>query len=81
MFPGIAGRMHRELVSLSPTGMRIKVFTVADPERQYSTWIGGSILTSFSTFQKLWCLKQEYDEYGPGIVHRSTFFFSPQEVP
>lgn len=28
-------------------------------------------LASLSTFQNLWCSKQEYDESGPGIVHRS----------
>ncbi|KAF9236433.1 actin protein 4, isoform b [Melanogaster broomeanus] len=38
--------------------------------RKYSVWIGGSILASLSTFQNLWCSKQEYDESGPGIVHR-----------
>ena len=48
-----------------------QVKIVAPPERKYSVWIGGSILASLSTFQNLWCSKQEYDESGPGIVHRS----------
>ena len=39
-------------------------------------WIGGSILASLSTFQNLWCSKQEYDESGPSIVHRSMFLNS-----
>ena len=69
MFPGIADRMQKELMALSPTSMKIKI--VAPPERKYSVWIGGSILASLSTFQNLWCSKQEYDESGPGIVHRS----------
>ena len=51
----------------------IKVKIVAPPERKYSVWIGGSILASLSTFQNLWCSKQEYDESGPGIVHRSKY--------
>ena len=50
-----------------------QVKIVAPPERKYSVWIGGSILASLSTFQNLWCSKQEYDEAGPGIVHRSKF--------
>jgi actin, other eukaryote len=50
-----------------------QVKIVAPPERKYSVWIGGSILASLSTFQNLWCSKQEYDESGPGIVHRSTY--------
>lgn len=58
-----------------------QVKIVAPPERKYSVWIGGSILASLSTFQNLWCTKQEYDESGPGIVHRSAFtlgFFTQQ---
>ena len=51
-----------------------QVKIVAPPERKYSVWIGGSILASLSTFQNLWCSKQEYDEAGPGIVHRSKSF-------
>jgi len=70
MFPGIADRMQKELTALSPASMKVKI--VAPPERKYSVWIGGSILASLSTFQNLWCSKQEYDESGPGIVHRSA---------
>ena len=71
MFPGIGDRMQKELTALSPASMKVKI--VAPPERKYSVWIGGSILASLSTFQNLWCSKQEYDESGPGIVHRSTY--------
>jgi hypothetical protein len=74
MFPGIADRMQKELTALSPSSIKVKI--VAPPERKYSVWIGGSILASLSTFQNLWCSKQEYDESGPGIVHRSTFLYS-----
>lgn len=51
--------------------MHPQVRVIAPPERKYSVWIGGSILASLSTFQNLWISKQEYDESGPGIVHRS----------
>ncbi|EMD36924.1 actin-2-like protein [Gelatoporia subvermispora B] len=71
MFPGIADRMQREITALAPATMKVKI--VAPPERKYSVWIGGSILASLSTFQNLWCTKQEYDESGPGIVHRKCF--------
>jgi actin beta/gamma 1 len=50
-----------------------QVRVVAPPERKYSVWIGGSILASLNTFQDLWCTKQEYDESGPAIVHRSDY--------
>jgi len=71
MFPGIAERMTKELTTLAPSTMKIKV--VAPPERKYSVWIGGSILASLSTFQQMWISKSEYDEAGPSIVHRKCF--------
>lgn len=36
----------------------MKVKIVAPPERKYSVWIGGSILSSLSTFQQMWISKQ-----------------------
>ncbi|XP_071119144.1 actin, cytoplasmic 1-like [Haliotis cracherodii] len=71
MFPGIADRMQKEITSLAPSTMKIKI--IAPPERKYSVWIGGSILASLSTFQQMWISKQEYDESGPSIVHRKCF--------
>merc|ERR1711900_93057 len=71
MFKGIGERMTKELTALAPSTMKIKV--VAPPERKYSVWIGGSILSSLSTFQQMWISKTEYDESGPTIVHRKCF--------
>ena len=71
MFQGIGERMTKELTALAPSTMKIKV--VAPPERKYSVWIGGSILSSLSTFQSMWISKAEYDESGPAIVHRKCF--------
>jgi len=71
MFPGIGERMTKELTALAPSTMKVKV--VAPPERKYSVWIGGSILSSLSTFQQMWISKNEYDESGPTIVHRKCF--------
>jgi len=71
MFQGIGERMTKELTALAPSTMKIKV--VAPPERKYSVWIGGSILSSLSTFQQMWISKGEYDESGPSIVHRKCF--------
>ena len=71
MFPGIAERMNTELVALAPSTMRIKV--VAPPERKYSVWMGGSLLSDLSTFQTMWITKAEYGDSGPSIVHRKCF--------
>jgi len=69
MYPGIADRMTKELTDLAPGGVKVR-----PPERKYSVWIGRLILASLSTFQNTWISKLEYDESGPGIVHRSTWF-------
>jgi actin-related protein len=68
MFGGIAERMQKEVKALAPDSMTIKI--IAPPERKYSVWIGGSILSSLSTFEEMWITKAEYDEAGPSIVHR-----------
>eukprot|EP00121_Abeoforma_whisleri_P010846 Awhi_evm1s10000 len=62
MLPGIAGRVHRELTRLAPATMKINI--IAPPERQFSAWMGGSILASLH--QKFrWISKEEYNESGP----------------
>ena len=71
MYPGIADRMQKNISALAPPLARIKI--IAPPGGKYSTWIGGSILASLSTFQQMWISKQEYDESGPAIVHRKCF--------
>jgi len=71
MFLGIDSRLKKDLSGLAPASAKVKI--VAPPERKYSVWIGGSILSSLSTFQDMWVTKDEYDESGPGIVHRKCF--------
>jgi actin-related protein len=71
MFTQIDKRLEKELTQLAPASVKVKI--VAPPERKYSVWIGGSILSSLSTFQDMWISKDEYDESGPGIVHRKCF--------
>jgi len=71
MYPGLADRLTKEITALAPVTMKIKVY--APPERKYSVWIGGSILSSLATFQSMWITKDEFDDAGPGIVHRKCF--------
>ena len=70
MYPGIVDRMQKEIL-VAPPFARIKI--IAPPERKYSTWIGGCILASLSTFQQMWISIQEYDESGPAIVRCKCF--------
>lgn len=71
LFEGMGERMWQELHQLAPSNTKIKL--LAPPERKYSTWLGGSILASLSTFQTMWINKQEYDDSGPSIIHRKCF--------
>merc|ERR1712146_646387 len=68
MFEGIGERMTQEITTLAPSSMTVKV--IAPPERKFSVWIGGSILSSLSTFANMWMTREEYDEVGPSLVHR-----------
>lgn len=68
MYEGIGERMTKEVTALAPSTMSIKI--IAPPERKFSVWIGGSILSSLSTFASQWITKEEYEETGPSIVHR-----------
>lgn len=48
MFPGIVERLSKEMSELAPPSISVKVY--APPERKFSVWIGGSILSSLASF-------------------------------
>ncbi len=73
MFPNIAERLTSEVQKLAPSATISKVKVYANPERKYSVWVGGSILSSINNFQSMWITKAEYEEAGPQIVHRKCF--------
>ncbi|KAM7533878.1 hypothetical protein Aperf_G00000111105 [Anoplocephala perfoliata] len=68
MFPGMAERLKKDVSQMAPSKANVRV--VAQPERKYCVWIGGSILGSLSSFRKVWISREEYEEVGPGIVHK-----------
>ena len=71
LFPGMIERFNKEMIDVAPPTIMIKVSTL--PERKNSAWIGGSMLASLPTFQKMLISKGEYNEFGPSIVHRKCF--------
>jgi actin-related protein len=73
MFPGLPERLTKEVQKLAPQAISSKVKVIANPERKYSVWIGGSILSSLSNFQCMWITKADYDEAGAQVVHRKCF--------
>ena len=69
MFPGLKERLHKELSELVPENVEIRID--APPERRYSVWIGGSILASLKTFQRLWISKKEFEDQGASVAKRT----------
>jgi actin len=68
MFNGFRDRFAQEIKSMVPTSMKEEVYISESPERQYSSWQGGSILSSVSTFESNWITRKEYYEFGPDKV-------------
>lgn len=68
MFEGLSERLKKDVSALMPGGAAVK--TLAPPERAYSVWIGGSILSSLSTFDQSWITRDEFEESGAAIVHK-----------
>jgi len=68
MYPGLKERLTREIKEQIPSSVEVKI--IAPPERMYSVWIGGSILSSLKTFQKMWVSRREYRQMGAQVIHR-----------
>ncbi|MHA1414367.1 MAG: actin, cytoplasmic 2 [Promethearchaeota archaeon] len=68
MFPGLKERLTKEIKEQIPESVDVKI--IAPPERMYSVWIGGSILSSLKTFSRMWVTRREYKEMGPQVIHR-----------
>lgn len=64
-FEGLQQRLLKEMKYLASSELRVQVH--APPERKYSVWIGGSILSSLDTFSH-WVMKETYEETGPTVT-------------
>lgn len=54
---------------IAPPNAKVKgVQMVANQERVYAGWIGGSIVTSLSSFQSYWVGKDEWKDQGINII-------------
>jgi len=70
-FSGFEKRFTHSLQSILPSTTSI---TVNSPNnRNYSVWIGGSVLASLNTFQQMWIDRKLYDEEGRGVVSKKCF--------
>lgn len=71
LFQGLERRFRRELRRRLPR--EAPVVVAAQPTRDFSVWIGGSILASLRAFQSCWVLREQYEEQGPHIVYRKCY--------
>ncbi|KAA6401222.1 MAG: putative actin family protein [Streblomastix strix] len=69
MLNGFAERLNRELQILAPKTADINI--IAPPDRQFSVWVGGSILASMKVFGDWLITKQEYKERGYAVVKQN----------
>lgn len=72
LFLKIRKKFEKELQSLAPTGKTVKV--IAPPERKYSSWLGGAILSSMSSFKNsMFVSKKEWLEAGKTVIYDKFF--------
>ncbi|KAJ3306117.1 Actin-like 6A [Kappamyces sp. JEL0829] len=63
---GFADRVYNELHKLTQSKVRIQA-AGGSSERKFGPWIGGSILSSLSSFHQLWISKAQYEETGVSV--------------
>ena len=68
LFPGFRARV---IVAMASPSTEVKV--ISPPQSHNSVWVGGSSLASLSTFKQMCISKQEYEEFGAGIIHCKCF--------
>ncbi|OMJ90252.1 hypothetical protein SteCoe_7456 [Stentor coeruleus] len=69
LISGFVERLKKELSLRVPKTIIVRVCDM--PERKFSAWIGGSVLASLGDFQQKCITKNEYEEYGPSVIHRN----------
>lgn len=70
LFSGFPERIKKEITALSTTICSTKVEVIAEPNRMYGAWIGGSVIASLPTFPQMLVTRDEYNDAGTDIVHR-----------
>lgn len=64
LFPGFTERITKEMQATAP------VHVISPPDRLFSAWKGGAVLSSSACFKQMCITKEEYEEYGPMLIHR-----------
>ncbi|CCK68634.1 Arp4p KNAG_0B01920 [Huiozyma naganishii CBS 8797] len=73
LIPGLSDRLMLELNARLPA-LKFRILTTGHKkEREYQSWLGGSVLTSLGTFHQLWVGRQEYEEVGADRLLNDRF--------
>ncbi|XP_004621782.2 actin-like [Sorex araneus] len=67
---GLQIRLQKEISKLAVPSMSVKVSSC--PYSNCSAWIGGSILSSLSTFKDMWIMHNDYKDVGSSIIRRRS---------
>lgn len=67
MIRGLSDRLGTEMNKLVPKSVSVNIHE--DSNRNISTWVGGSIIASLTNYKDMWIKRDEYNEFGPNIVH------------
>ena len=59
MYNGLPERLNKEIKALAPHSMKEEVKVIASRERKLAVWMGGSSLSSISTFESMRITKTE----------------------
>lgn len=71
-FKGFGERLLSEALKLGPTGRKIRIH--APPDRQFTTWAGGSILANLFSFKTMWLKRRDYQDGGASAMYRKEGF-------
>ncbi|XP_078497057.1 actin-related protein T2-like [Lissotriton helveticus] len=71
LFPGFDERILKEIQQQAPCGTPVRI--TAPSDRNISTWVGGSIITSLTSFKQMWVTSSDYKEFGSSVVLRRCF--------
>ena len=68
LLEGFKSRLEYELKLINGDETNINI--LSKQERGYAAWIGGSIVSSLSSFKDMWITKHEYNDEGTRILFR-----------
>lgn len=71
MFEGFQERLLTEIEEKVSSDIKVQI--LAPIERKFSTWVGGSVLTSIPAFENHWITASQFEEQGESIIYRRLF--------